>query len=195
MIKIGPAIVVEGRYDKNKVAQIFDTEIIEVSGFGLFKNKEMLTLLRRTAKARGLVILTDSDGAGLVIRNRIKSCISDGKIFNAYLPDIYGKESRKRRPSKEGKLGVEGVPDEVIISAVRNSGAADETVPSFDRLTKRDMFELGLSGRADSRAKRKELETKMSLPENLSSNALLSALNAMRTDKGYLKKLLFSETE
>ena len=195
MIKIGPAIVVEGRYDKNKVAQIFDTEIIEVSGFGLFKNREMLTLLRRTAKARGLVILTDSDGAGLVIRNRIKSCIGEGKIFNAYIPDIYGKESRKKKPSKEGKLGVEGVPDEVIISAVKNSGAADETLPSFERVTKQDMFELGLSGGADSKAKRKELALKTSLPGNMSSNALLSALNAMRIDKDQIKKLLLSEKE
>ena len=136
MIKLVPAIVVEGRYDKNKLSQIFDTVIIEVGGFGLFKDKEKTDLLRRIAETRGLVVLTDSDGAGLVIRNRIKSCISTGRVYHAYIPDIYGKEKRKAQPSKEGKLGVEGMTDDIIVQAVKNSGAFDDVAVCEPLLTK-----------------------------------------------------------
>jgi len=183
MIKLVPAIVVEGRYDKNKLSQIFDTVIIEVGGFGLFKDKEKTDLLRRIAETRGLVVLTDSDGAGLVIRNRIKSCISTGRVYHAYIPDIYGKEKRKAQPSKEGKLGVEGMTDDIIVQAVKNSGAFDEAAVCEPLLTKERMYELGLSGRADSKQARAKLIKHLNLPENLSANALLDAINALGNDE------------
>ena len=192
MINLKPAIVVEGRYDKNKLSQIFDTVIIEVGGFGLFKNDEKMNMLRRIAETRGLVVLTDSDGAGLVIRNRIKSCISNGKVYHAYVPDVIGKEKRKNRPSKEGKLGVEGMPDEIIIEAVKNSGAMDDNGIIEPLLTKERMYELGLSGKAESKAKRAALIKKLNLPENLSANALIDAINALGEDhqvKTYLNSL------
>ena len=192
MIKIVPAIIVEGKYDKNKLSQIFDTVIIEVGGFGLFKDKEKTELLRRIAETRGIVVLTDSDGAGLVIRNRIKNCITNGKVYHAYIPDVYGKEKRKTQPSKEGKLGVEGMSDEIIIEAVKNSGAMENTDSVEPLLTKNDMYELGLSGRADSKVKRTALMKKLNLPENLSTNALLDAINALSRDgevKNYIESL------
>ena len=183
MIKITPAIVVEGKYDKNKLSQIFDTTIIEVGGFGLFKDKDKTDMLRRIALSRGIVVLTDSDGAGLVIRNRIKSCIGEGKVYHAYIPEIYGKEKRKQKPSKEGKLGVEGVPDELIIRAVENCGAMDNgAAPAKPLLTKELMYELGLSGRECSKQKRTELMEKLRLPKNLSTNALMDAVNALSED-------------
>lgn len=182
MIKLAPAIVVEGRYDKNKLSQIFDTVVIEVGGFGLFKDKIKTDLLRRIAETRGLVVLTDSDGAGLVIRNRIKSCISTGKVYHAYIPDVYGKEKRKSQPSKEGKLGVEGMPDDIIIEAVKNSGAMENIESVKPLLTKETMYELGLSGKTDSRTKRLMLIKELNLPENLSANALLDAINALSGD-------------
>ncbi|MBQ7624989.1 MAG: DUF4093 domain-containing protein [Clostridia bacterium] len=188
MIKLSPVLVVEGKYDKAKLARIFDTEIIEVSGFGLFKDEKMTALLRKTALNRGIVVLTDPDGAGLLIRNRIKSCIKEGKVYHAYVPDIKGKESRKTKPSKEGLLGVEGVPDGLIIEAVKNSGAMEDRREKTEKLTKRDMYDLGLSGKSESKARRKELLKELSLPENLSANALLSALNASLTDEE-IKKL------
>lgn len=192
MIKISPAIIVEGKYDKNKVSQIFDTTIIEVGGFGLFKDKEKTDMLRRIANTRGIIVLTDSDGAGLVIRNRIKSCIGQGKVYHAYIPEIYGKEKRKAKASKEGKLGVEGVPDEIIVRAVKNSGGMDECCENTPLLTKELMYELGLSGKASSKSKRAELIAKLRLPQNLSANALMDAVNALSEDnevREYIKSL------
>ena len=182
MIKLTPAIVVEGRYDKNKVSQIFDTTVIEVGGFGLFKDKEKTDMLRRIARTRGIVVLTDPDGAGLVIRNRIKSCISTGKVYHAYIPDIEGKEKRKTKHSKEGLLGVEGVPDELIVEAVRKSGAMDETAKPAILLTKELMYELGLSGKTDSKQARAKVIRELNLPKNLSANALMDAINALAFD-------------
>ena len=183
MIKITPAIVVEGKYDKNKLSQIFDTTLIEVGGFGLFKDKDKTDMLRRIALTRGIIVLTDSDGAGLVIRNRIKNCIGEGKVYHAYIPEIYGKEKRKQKPSKEGKLGVEGVPDDVIIRAVENCGGMlGGDLPQKPLLTKELMYELGLSGRECSKQKRTELMEKLRLPKNLSTNALLDAVNALSED-------------
>ena len=182
MIKLTPAVVVEGRYDKNKVSQIFDTTIIEVGGFGLFKDKEKTDMLRRIAQTRGIVVLTDPDGAGLVIRNRIKSCISTGKVYHAYIPDIEGKEKRKTKHSKEGLLGVEGVSDELIVEAVRKSGAMDETAKPTILLTKELMYELGLSGKTDSKQARAKVIRELNLPKNLSANALMDAINALAFD-------------
>ena len=154
MIKLGPVILVEGKYDKIKLGQIFDATILTTDGFGIFKQKDKLKLLRRLAESRGLLVFTDSDGAGLVIRNYLKGAIPEGKIYHAYIPDLYGKEKRKAKGSKEGKLGVEGVPDEVIVKAVERSGALSENMLPSGDITKADLFELGLSGGAGSAQKR-----------------------------------------
>ena len=183
MVKIREAIVVEGRYDRNTLSQIVDAPIFETSGFGIFKNKEQLALLRAVAEKRGLIVFTDSDGAGFVIRNHIKSAIPGKYLKHAYIPDLYGKEKRKDKPGKEGKLGVEGMTPEIILSALRASGAtleeeASET-PSTAAITKQHMMELGLSGTADSSRKRARLQKRLGLPEHMSANALLQALNLL----------------
>ena len=154
MVKIKEAIVVEGRYDKNTLSQIVDATILETSGFGIFKDKEQMSLLRRVAQKRGLVVFTDSDGAGFVIRNHIKSAIPAKFLKHAYIPDIYGKERRKTAPGKEGKLGVEGMKPEIIIDALRKAGATieGESAEPRNQITKQDLMELGLSGGADASA-------------------------------------------
>ena len=181
MLKIKEAIVVEGRYDKNTLSQILDAAIFETNGFGIFKDSQKMDLLRRVAETRGLIVFTDSDGAGFVIRNRIKSCIPGELLKHAYIPDVYGKERRKDAPGKEGKLGVEGMTREVIYDALRRSGATieGENVPPTAAITKQDMMELGLSGGKDSGAKRLALLKKLNLPEHMSANALLQALNVL----------------
>ena len=184
MIKIRQAIVVEGRYDKNTLSQIVDAPILETSGFGIMKDKKQLQLLRRVAQTRGLIVFTDSDGAGFVIRNFLKSAIDPKYLIHAYIPDIIGKERRKAAPGKEGKLGVEGMRPEVIIDCLRRAGATIEgeevqtpTVP----ITKQDLMELGLSGGKDSSTLRLRLLKKLDLPEHMSANAMLQALNLLYT--------------
>ena len=179
MIKVGPVILVEGKYDKIKLSQIFDATILTTDGFGIFKQKDKLALLRRLAETRGLLIFTDSDGAGFVIRNYLKGAVSKEKLFHAYIPDLYGKEKRKAKGSKEGKLGVEGVPDDVIIRAVEASGALQGSVPAKSGITKADLYELGLSGSAGSTQRRLRLLKELQLPQQLSSNALLDVLNCI----------------
>ena len=181
MIKIKEAIVVEGRYDKNTLCQIVDAPILETSGFGIFKDKKQMDLLRKVAKVRGLIVFTDADGAGFVIRNHIKSAIPAQYLKHAYTPDIMGKERRKVSPGKEGKLGVEGMRPEVIIDALRKAGATikGEDVPSCQQITKQDLMELGLSGGADASKKRLALLKKLDLPEHMSANAMLQALNLL----------------
>ena len=181
MVKIREAILVEGRYDKNTLSQIVDAPILETSGFGIFKDKQQLSLLRKIAQARGLIVFTDSDGAGFVIRNHIKSAIDGRYLKHAYIPEISGKERRKSAPGKEGILGVEGMTREVILEALRRAGATIEGEASTDihKITKQDMAALGLSGGANSSAKRAMLLKKLDLPEKMSSNALLQALNLL----------------
>ena len=185
MVKIREAIVVEGRYDKNTLAQIVDAPILETAGFGIFKNKEQMDLLRRVAKERGLIVFTDSDGAGFVIRNRIKSAIPASQLKHAYIPDIYGKEKRKSAPGKEGKLGVEGMRPEVILEALRRAGATFEEEPVQSvpprEITKQDLMELGLSGGPDASERRKKLLKACRFPEHMSANAMLQALNLLYT--------------
>ena len=184
MIRIKEAIVVEGRYDKNTLSQIVDAHIIETAGFGIFSDKEKTALLRRLAEKCGIIILTDSDGAGFLIRNRIKGAVPDGCVKHAYIPDIKGKERRKQHASKEGKLGVEGMTPEIIIEALKRSGATiqgESTEPRKGEITKGDLYELGLSGGAGSAEKRKELAHKLALPEKMSANALLDVLNTLYT--------------
>ncbi len=181
MVKIKEAILVEGRYDKNTLSQIVDAPILETSGFGIFKDKQQLSLLRRIAEHRGLIVFTDSDGAGFVIRNHIKSTIPGQYLKHAYIPDIPGKEKRKASPGKEGKLGVEGMSREIILEALRRSGATieGERVIPARQITKQDMMSLGLSGSGNSSELRKCLMKKLNLPEHMSANALLQALNLL----------------
>ena len=181
MVKIKEAIVVEGRYDKNTLSQILDAPILETSGFGIFKDKQQMALLRRIAETRGLIVFTDSDGAGFVIRNHIKSAIPGKYLKHAYIPDIYGKERRKAAPGKEGKLGVEGMTREVILESLRRAGATieGEAVSDSQQITKQDLMELGLSGGPDASAKRLKLLKKLNLPERMSPNAMLQALNLL----------------
>ena len=246
MLKIKEALVVEGRYDKNTLSQIIDAPIFVTNGFGIFNNPETLSLLRSVAERRGLIVLTDSDGGGLVIRNYLKGAIPPELVKHAYIPDVPGKEKRKAAPGKEGKLGVEGMDPATLLTALRNAGATfldgeprsiepvgtsiahpvcgannrppegDLSQPVVDRdlppancirsecrtsnacpcngnegrITKTDLFELGLSGGADSKARRKSLQKKLGFPENLSANALLTALNCVIT-----REALFSLLE
>ena len=184
MLKIKEAIVVEGRYDKNTLSQIVDAPILETSGFGIMKDKQQLNLLRKVAQLRGLIVFTDSDGAGFVIRNYLKGAIPAKYLRHAYIPDIHGKEQRKSAPGKEGKLGVEGMTPQIILDALRKAGATvlgEERVRSAGNITKQDMMELGLSGGADSSYLRKKLLKKLDLPEHMSANAMLQAVNLLYT--------------
>ena len=181
MVKIREAILVEGRYDKNTLSQIVDAPILETAGFGIFKDKKQMALLRSVAEKRGLIVFTDSDGAGFVIRNHIKSAIPGKFLKHAYIPDIYGKERRKASPGKEGKLGVEGMTREVILEALRRAGATidGEESAASSQITKQDLMALGLSGGADASARRLALLKKLNLPEHMSANAMLQALNLL----------------
>ena len=184
MVKIKEAIVVEGRYDKNTLSQIVDAPVLETSGFGILKDKQQLKLLRKVAQSRGLIIFTDSDGAGFVIRNYLKGAIEANYLRHAYIPDIPGKERRKSAPGKEGKLGVEGMTPQVILDALRKAGATvlgEEQTQVSGNITKQDMMELGLSGGANSSLLRKTLLKKLDLPEHMSANALLQAVNLLYT--------------
>ena len=181
MVKIKEAIVVEGRYDKNTLSQIVDAPILETAGFGIFKDKKQMDLLRKVAEKRGLIVFTDPDGAGFVIRNHIKSAIPAKYLKHAYVPDIMGKERRKTAPGKEGKLGVEGMKPEIILDALRRAGATIEGEGSgkTHAITKQDLMELGLSGGANASEKRLALLKKLDLPEHMSANAMLQALNLL----------------
>lgn len=181
MVKIKEAILVEGRYDKNTLSQIVDAPIFETGGFGIFKDKKQMALLRQVARKRGLIVFTDSDGAGFVIRNHIKSAIPEQYLKHAYIPDIPGKERRKSAPGKEGKLGVEGMTPEVILDALRRAGATIEGEKYIQsiQIAKQDLMALGLSGGQDSSARRLKLLKKLNLPEHMSANAMLQALNLL----------------
>lgn len=184
MHSVKEVIVVEGRYDKNTLSQVVDAVIIETSGFGIFNDAQKQKLLRTMAQARGLVVLTDSDGAGFVIRNFIKGCVDPACVKHAYIPDVFGKERRKAAPSKEGKLGVEGMRPQVLLDALIRAGATVDARPAAEsaaRITKADMYKCGLSGGTGSREKRAALIKRLDLPEKLSADALLDVLNAIMT--------------
>jgi len=188
MLTIREAIVVEGRYDRNTLSQVVDTLILETGGFHIFRDPEQMLLLRRTAQRRGLIVFTDSDGAGFVIRNRIKGAIPERWLKHAYIPDIYGKERRKRQPGREGKLGVEGMPPAVLEEVLRRAGATfltdGQTREGCDPpLSKAELFSAGLTGRPDSALRRAELLRQMELPEHMSTNALLQVLNGCYSRK------------
>ena len=189
MHSVREVIVVEGRYDKNTLSQVVDAVIIETSGFGIFNDAEKRRLLQTMAKARGLIVLTDSDGAGFVIRNYIKGCVDPKLVKHAYIPDIYGKERRKSAPSREGKLGVEGMKPQVLLDALIRAGATfddEENKKSAPRISKADMYARGLSGREGSAEKRARLIKQLGLPERLTADGLLDVLNAMMSREEFM---------
>lgn len=193
MVRIREAIVVEGKYDQNTLRQIVDTAVIPTHGFGVMKDRELLAFLRTVAEKRGLIILTDSDGAGFVIRNFLKGALPKEQVRHAYIPDIAGKERRKKAPGKEGKLGVEGMEPAVLLEALRRAGATflDEAAeaPAGTPITKADLYEWGLSGGPDSREKRLALLKTLNLPSHMSANALLEALNLLYTKETFEEEI------
>ena len=189
MHSVREVIVVEGRYDKNTLSQVVDAVIIETSGFGIFNDAEKRKLLQTMAEARGLIVLTDSDGAGFVIRNYIKGCVDPKLVKHAYIPDIYGKEHRKSAPSREGKLGVEGMKPQVLLDALIRAGATfddEENKKTAPRISKADMYARGLSGREGSAEKRARLIKQLGLPERLTADGLLDVLNATMSREEFL---------
>ena len=189
MHSVREVIVVEGRYDKNALSQVVDAVIIETSGFGIFNDAEKRKLLQTMAEARGLIVLTDSDGAGFVIRNYIKGCVDPKLVKHAYIPDIYGKERRKSAPSREGKLGVEGMKPQVLLDALIRAGATfddEENKKTAPRISKADMYARGLSGREGSAEKRAQLIKQLGLPERLTDDGLLDVLNATMSREEFL---------
>lgn len=194
MIKIDKVIIVEGRYDKIKLSSIIDGIIIETEGFGIFKDKDKQKLIRKLAETKGIAILTDSDSAGFVIRNFITSIVPKEYITNVYIPDIYGKEKRKDSPSKEGKLGVEGISAEILKEAFKKAGIGVSQSESNERkkITLNDFFDDGLTGDTQSKRKRTDLLKKLDLPERMSTKAMLDILNTFITYDEY-KKLIESE--
>lgn len=188
MIKVKEAIIVEGKYDKIKLSSLVDGLILETHGFQIFKDKQQMALIRRLADTRGLIILTDSDAAGFMIRNYLNGSMDHRKIKHAYIPDVFGKEKRKEKASKEGKLGVEGVEADVILEALRCAGATilshdnvSQAVPCGEPVSKADLFVWGLSGQEDSAGKRKRLLQHLNLPEHLAPNALVKVLGTLFT--------------
>lgn len=182
-LRVREVILVEGRYDKNTLAQVVDGLILTTEGFGIFKDREKAALFRRLARERGAVVLTDSDGAGLVIRGHLKGILPPDKVKMAYIPDIPGKERRKARPGKEGKLGVEGMDPATLRQVLLRAGATVDDVPSAPEpaFTKATLVELGLSGTRLAKERRRVLQRALDLPENLSANALLDVLNILTT--------------
>lgn len=195
MRKVREVIVVEGRYDKNALRQVVDATVIPLGGFAVFNDKEKLAFLRRLGQERGLILLTDSDGAGFVIRNYLKGALPKETVKQAYIPDIAGKERRKRRPGKEGKLGVEGMKPQVLLEALERAGATfldetpGQTAPGGPPITKADLFSMGLTGGSGSAARRQALLKYLALPEHLTTGGMLEALNLLY-DRESLYRLL-----
>lgn len=196
MIHLDKAVIVEGKYDKIKLSSIFDAPIIVTGGFGIYKNKETLSLIKLYADNGGIIILTDSDSAGFQIRNHIKGLVPQDKIINVYIPEIFGKEKRKDKPSKAGTLGVEGVDKDIIIEAFKKAGVlfgndsdSIEKRDESDFITKLDFYDLGLIGKTDSKDKRMALLKSLSLPGHISTNAMIDLLNRMMTKSELLEKL------
>lgn len=187
MLKIGQAVIVEGKYDKIKLSNLLDTLIIETDGFGIYKNREKLKFIRRLADERGIIILTDSDSSGFQIRNYISKGIDKNKIKHIYIPDIFGKEKRKTEPSKEGKLGVEGIDDEVLLKLFEAQNIDAQIVSKDNPITNFDLFDAGISGAPDAKENRKKLLKSLDLPEFLSTNSLLSYLNSSMTKEEFFE--------
>lgn len=192
MIKVKQAVIVEGKYDKIKLSSVIDGLIITTDGFSIFKDKEKLALIRQLAENQGIIILTDSDSAGFKIRNYIKGCTEKGKITNIYIPDIFGKEKRKTAPSKEGKLGVEGIPVNILKEAFEKAGINSENADKVQKqeITKIMLYDDGLIGKEGSFEKRKKLLKRLSLPERMSVNSLLEVLNSIYSLEEYKNALM-----
>ena len=191
MIQIREAVIVEGKYDKIKLSSIIDGLILETHGFQIFKDQEQMALLRKLAATRGLLVLTDSDGAGFQIRHYLTGAIDPSKIKHAYIPDILGKERRKEKPSSEGKLGVEGLPVEILREAILRAGVSCGEEPravSSHPITKLDLFAAGLTGRDDSAARRRRFLASVGLPEHLSANSMVPVLNSMMTYEEFMER-------
>ena len=190
MKRIREVIVVEGRYDKNTISQVVDAAVVTLGGFAVFNDREKLSFLRRLAEERGLIVLTDSDGAGFVIRNYLKGALPRDRVKQAYIPDIPGKERRKRSPGKEGKLGVEGMKSAVLLEALRPARATfEDEAPAVERgepITKADLYALGLTGGTGSAERRQVLLRRLDLPEHLTPNAMLEALNLLYDRASFL---------
>ncbi len=196
MIKIKQAVIVEGKYDKIKLSNIIDAPIIQTDGFGIFKDKELQLMIRTLAEKRGILVLTDSDSAGFKIRSFIGSTVDPSNIIHAYIPDIFGKESRKTEPSKEGKIGVEGVSEDIIMRALANAGVLCEETPEPERPIKKiDLYELGFTGREDSAQRRAALLRYYSFPERLSANSLVKVLNCVTTYERFTEDVKEIEKE
>ena len=194
MLKVEQAIVVEGKYDKIKLESIIDATIVVTNGYGIFKDREKLELIRFYARKKGIIILTDSDGAGFKIRGFLKGSVPEGSIKNVYIPDIFGKEKRKVKPSAEGKLGVEGIKKELIVEAFRKAGinfVSEEGAEKTERnpVTRTDIYEAGLTGTPDSSEKRKKLLKKLVLPERLSTSGMLEVLNTMMSAEEFYEMM------
>lgn len=195
MLHIRQAIIVEGKYDKIKLSCIVKAVIIPTHGFRIFKDAEMLELIRHYAETTGIIILTDSDRAGFRIRNFLKGAVPNGDIRNIYIPDVFGKEKRKEKPSAEGKLGVEGIDADVLREAFRKAGILSDEVRTGDPITKTDLYLAGYSGTPDSAERRRALQQKLGLPSMLSAASLLEILNSMMTRDAFLKMTEMQETE
>ena len=189
MIELSQVVIVEGKYDKIKLSSFIDATIITTEGFGIFKNREKKKYIRRLAEENGIIILTDSDRAGQIIRNHIKSFINNGKIYNVYIPQIFGKEKRKAVPSKEGTIGVEGMEKDVIIKALEKAGVFQEK-RKFGGITNIDLMEAGLIGKPNSKLNRKKFLKHFNLPDFLSSKQLLEFLNTSFTKKEFEEQIL-----
>ena len=189
-IKIKEAVIVEGKYDKIRLDSLIDGLILTTDGFGIFKNHEKMAMLRYLAETRGLLVLTDSDGAGFVIRNHLKSCIASPYIKHAYIPDVFGKERRKTEPSKEGKLGVEGMTTDVLLEALRRAGISCETSDDAVSGDRADFYRAGLSGGSNSAAKRAALLAELGLPARMTTNALLGVINDYMTWEAFCEFVL-----
>ena len=191
MIKIKEAVIVEGKYDKIKLSGFIDGLILTTDGFGVFKDREKQRLIRRLADTRGILVITDSDGAGFVIRSFLKGIVPPDKIRHAYIPDVFGKEKRKTAPSKEGKLGVEGLSEEILSRAIAASGAecslSEGAKQSARSITKTDLYEYGLTGSQNASANRDALKEMLDLPEKLSPNSLLAVLNCLMTREEFIE--------
>ena len=190
MIVIDEAIIVEGKYDKIKLSSIVDAVIIETNGFAIFKDREKMELIRKLADNSGIIVLTDSDSAGFMIRSKLSSSIAPDRIKQAFVPDIFGKEKRKDSASKEGKIGVEGMDSEIILQALKQAGAVVKADESKQEITKADFFNWGLTGGADSTQKRKKLLKKLELPERLSTKMMISVVNRLYDRKNFFKNFI-----
>lgn len=191
-ITLNQAVIVEGKYDKIKLSNFLDAHIIQTNGFAIFKDNDTKRLIQRLAMEKGIIIMTDSDHAGFMIRNYISKGIPNDRIINVYIPDVLGKESRKKAPSKEGKLGVEGMTRQIILDALSRAGVTSQPYDNIDPVSNYDLYELGLSGTPDAKEKRKNLLRALDLPENMSTSSMISCINRFMT-KTELMQILKAE--